>query len=352
MRLRRLLFLTVVPALMLAAHAEAAVTGPAKPPSASTHEARGTLKPATSSPTYPASRNLRCAVLYRPGCQSAETTPARRDANSRPTLALRPAGTGQGGVILAADTQEPDLESLQTGDSDTPEDEGEGFGDGFDEGFGDDLENEFQAAEKARQDIWDPLEGYNRVITVFNDRMYFWVLDPLARGYNFVVPELARKGVNNFFHNLLFPLRFVNNTLQGKLLNACEELARFCINTTIGILGLWDPAREWFGLEPHNEDLGQTLGYWGVGAGPHIVLPFFGPSNLRDAFSSWGDYRYLDPRSYLNDTPTEYGLIAFEEFNYVSLHLGEYDNLKKDALDLYTFLRDVYEQNRKMEIMR
>ena len=227
-------------------------------------------------------------------------------------------------------------------------------------GFDDEFEDEFAASE---QEVFDPLSGYNRVMTGFNDRFYFFVLDPVARGYRWVLPGTARRGVKNFFHNLLFPLRFVNNALQLKATNAGEEFLRFSINSTIGILGLWDPAKEWFGLEAHEEDFGQTLGYYGVGGGFHVVLPFLGPSNLRDMFSLYPDLQ-MDPVNYVENRPYNFpkqegeylgvsrqtlqaiDLTLLKTVNTESLRIGQYENLKKDAIELYPFLRDVYEQNR------
>lgn len=242
------------------------------------------------------------------------------------------------------------------GDEDDTEDEFDDFGDDeFDE-FGDEF------GDDSQEEVFDPLSGYNRMMTGFNDWFYTWVLDPVARGWRWAVPEVARRGINNFFHNILFPIRFVNNALQLKFMNAGEEAARFGINTTIGILGIWDPAKEWFDLEPHEEDFGQTLGYYGVGGGFHIVLPFFGPSNLRDTFSMYPD-DYLNPIYQIDGDDHDeinlevsnyifvhYGIRAFDMMNWTSLHIGEYESIKKDAFDLYPFLRDVYEQNRIKEI--
>ena len=228
------------------------------------------------------------------------------------------------------------------------------------EGFDDEFEDEFGAAEK---EVFDPLSGYNRVMTDFNDSLYVWVLDPVARGYRWVLPYAARRGVKNFFHNLLFPLRFVNNAFQLKIKNAGEEFLRFSINSTIGILGFWDPAKEWFDLEAHEEDFGQTLGYYGVGGGFHVVLPFLGPSNVRDMFSLYPDMQ-MDPVNYVENRPynfpkqegeyqgvskqtlQEVDLTLLKNINRESLRIGQYANLKKDAIELYPFLRDVYEQNR------
>jgi len=241
-----------------------------------------------------------------------------------------------------------------------PEAEAAADTDEEEEGFDDEFEDEFGAAEK---EVFDPLSGYNRVMTDFNDSLYVWVLDPVARGYRWVLPYAARRGVKNFFHNLLFPLRFVNNALQLKIKNAGEEFLRFSINSTIGILGFWDPAKEWFDLEAHEEDFGQTLGYYGVGGGFHVVLPFLGPSNVRDMFSLYPDMQ-MDPVNYVENRPynfpkqegeyqgvskqtlQEVDLTLLKIINRESLRIGQYANLKKDAIELYPFLRDVYEQNR------
>ena len=138
-------------------------------------------------------------------------------------------------------------------------------------GFDEEFEEEF---DSFGDDVFDPLSGYNRVMTEFNDGFYVYVLDPVARGYRWAIPLGGRRGINRFFHNLFFPIRFVNNVLQLKVKNAGEEFLRFCINSTIGIFGIWDPAKEWFDLYAHDEDFGQTLGYYGIGGGFHIVLPF------------------------------------------------------------------------------
>lgn len=246
-------------------------------------------------------------------------------------------------------------------DEDEFADNGEEF-DTDEEEF-DDFENEFGDDEMA--EVFDPFSGYNRAMTGINDKLYFWVLKPVAKGYRWIMPEFARRGINNFFKNLYYPVRFVNNVLQLKLKNAGEETVRFAANSTIGVLGLWDPAKVWFGLEAHPEDFGQTLGYWGVGPGPHIVLPVLGPSNLRDTLALAPSWVYLDPVNNLSmvddwldldsieDIETaeiKAGILVFEEVNYTSLHIGEYESLKKDALDFYPFMRDLYEQNRQKEI--
>lgn len=215
-----------------------------------------------------------------------------------------------------------------------------------------DLEGEFEEATVS--EIFDPLSGYNRFMTEVNDKFYFWLIRPTATGYNSVVPQGARLSVNRFFVNLLFPVRFVNNILQFKFKGAGVELARFGVNTTVGILGFTDPAKQWLDLNPYPEDFGQTLGFYGIGTGFHLVLPIFGPSNLRDALGLFTDF-YLDPvcyvgLCYLGHWEAALGTRAYDFLNYSSLHIGEYESVKKDAIDFYRFLRDAYEQHRKKVI--
>ncbi|MEA2051140.1 MAG: VacJ family lipoprotein [Campylobacterota bacterium] len=220
----------------------------------------------------------------------------------------------------------------------------------------DDFLDEFED-EMEIKEVYDPLNSYNRVMTSFNDGLYQYILTPVATGYEKVVHKEIRTSIKNFFNNIFYPIRLVNNILQGKGKNAAEETGRFVINTTIGLFGLFDPATSYFDLKVHNEDFGQTLGFWGVGAGPHIVLPFLGPSNLRDMLSLYPD-SYASPVDYyksrgynLSNNYNESILLkAYEKLNYVSLHNGEYEKLKKDAVDLYPYLRDIYEQYREQQI--
>ncbi|CAA6822062.1 MAG: putative periplasmic protein (vacJ homolog) [uncultured Sulfurovum sp.] len=216
----------------------------------------------------------------------------------------------------------------------------------------DEFDNEFAEADK---EVFDPLEGYNRFMTSVNDKVYLYAFDPVSKAYAFVIPKPARLGVSNVFHNLKFPIRFTNNLLQLKFDASMKELGRFMINSSIGILGLFDVAKM-AGVEPQEEDFGQTLGYYGVGSGFHVVLPFLGPSNLRDTLgfsvdtaiapTTSGSIKYQIP----NNAEKALGLSTAYYVNKNSLHPGEYENLKKDALDVYTFFRDSYEQQRTKAI--
>jgi phospholipid-binding lipoprotein MlaA len=246
------------------------------------------------------------------------------------------AGAAHTGYAAAADQAE--LE--QTG-----QDPANGSADAFDD-F--DEFDEFEG-ETGSKPLADPLSGYNRWMTGVNDKLYFWALKPVATGYAKVTPAVARRSVGRFFNNLGYPLRFVNNLLQLKVKRAGVETARFVVNTTVGVAGFADPARWWMDLEAYPEDFGQTLGHYGVGGGWHLVLPVLGPSNLRDAVSKVPD-RFLNPVAYVEPTEVAIAISAYDRINYTSLHLGEYERLKQDAVDWYIFLRNAYEQNREKKI--
>ena len=185
-------------------------------------------------------------------------------------------------------------EAASPATADAPEEKAEGDEDDFDYGTED-----VPAAEQVT--IADPWEPFNRAMFTFNDRLYFWVLKPVAEGYSAVLPEPARVSVGNFFSNLRSPIRFVNCVLQANFIGAATELFRFMLNSTIGLAGLFDPAGgEEIGLVRQDEDFGQTLGSYGVGQGFYIVWPFLGPSSPRDTVGMIGDYfsypiSYLDP---------------------------------------------------------
>jgi phospholipid-binding lipoprotein MlaA len=175
------------------------------------------------------------------------------------------------------------------------------------------------------------------------------VLKPVAQGYRTVVPEFMRVMVRNFFSNIAMPIRFVNNLLQGKIRNSGVELARFAINTTAGIGGLFDPAKNDFHLSPRDEDLGQTFGKYRLGHGLYIVLPLLGASSLRDAIGLAGD-SFLDPVYYVGNTEVIVGSKVLKTENEVSLRIGEYEDLKKSAIDPYVAVRDAYSQYRAKKV--
>jgi phospholipid-binding lipoprotein MlaA len=194
----------------------------------------------------------------------------------------------------------------------------------------------------------DPLEPINRAFFEFNDRLYFWVLKPVARGYSFVVPEKMRVGVGNVFKNLTFPVRFVNCLFQGKLEGASEELGSFLLNSIAGMGGIFDISGA-AGVRRHDEDLDQSLATFGFGPGFFINWPFLGPSTLRGTFGVVGD-GFLDPVMYLDSSGARWTVRSVSLVNRTSLSIGDYESLKKAALDPYVALRDAYWQNRLRKI--
>jgi phospholipid-binding lipoprotein MlaA len=214
-----------------------------------------------------------------------------------------------------------------------------------DEGF-DLLEDEF--AEQMVS-VADPLEPWNRTMYHVNDTLYFWLAKPVAQAYKDVTPEPARVGIRNFFHNLTTPIRFVNCLLQEKGAAAGTELHRFAVNTTAGVLGFGDPARSELGLEPVEEDLGQTLAIYGFGNGFYIVWPLLGPSTVRDSVGMVGD-QFLNPTRYVRPTEVSIGISAVRITNESSFHIGEYEALKAVVIEPYVAMRQAYIQYRNKQI--
>jgi len=197
--------------------------------------------------------------------------------------------------------------------------------------------------------IADPLEPVNRFLFGCNDVAYFWVIKPVSQAYTFALSKEARTGIGNFFHNLGTPARLVNCILQGQNAAADVELARFGINSTLGVLGFGDPARARWKLEPAEEDLGQTLALYGLGSGFYLVLPLLGPSTLRDSVAMLGD-QFLDPVWYVAPAGVSLGASATSTVNRASLHAGEYEAFKSAAVDPYVAMRDAYVQYRQKQI--
>ncbi len=195
----------------------------------------------------------------------------------------------------------------------------------------------------------DPLEGLNRAIYQFNDKLDQYLLKPVAKGYRAVTPDFARQGVSNFFGNLHDPVIMVNNLLQGKFGRATSDFGRFLINSTLGIYGLIDIASH-VGIEKHDEDFGQTLAVWGVGEGPYLVLPVLGPSNLRDTAGLAPDWA-LYPPNHMEQRSTWDKVMALEIINRRSQLLDASDVLEQAAgQDPYVFVREAYRQRRVSQI--
>jgi phospholipid-binding lipoprotein MlaA len=190
----------------------------------------------------------------------------------------------------------------------------------------------------------DPLEPLNRAVYKFNDGADALLIRPAGEFYSLIVPEWMRTGVSNFFSNINDVIVALNNLLQGKFADAGSDVARLAINSTVGVLGFFDFATDW-GFEKHEEDFGQTLGYWGIGAGPYIVLPILGPSNARDTVGWVGDY-YAWPITYIDDDGTRQILIGVRIISGRSELLATSSILETAALDPYAFVRDAYLQRR------
>ncbi len=193
----------------------------------------------------------------------------------------------------------------------------------------------------------DPWEGFNRAMFSFNDAVDGAVLKPLAKGYKAVTPTPVQKGVSNFFSNLGEIGNITNNLLQGKWDQTASSTWRFIINSTAGWLGIFDVASE-LGLKKYDEDFGQTLAYWGVSSGPYLVLPFFGPSTVRDGTGRVFDMTYDDGISYLSlNSDEKTGLFALDVVETRTRLLNAESMIFGDR---YSFIRDVYLQNRTYEI--
>jgi len=191
----------------------------------------------------------------------------------------------------------------------------------------------------------DPLEPLNRGIYKFNDGVDALVIMPAARFYTGLLPEWLRNGIGNFFSNLNDVIVAANGLLQLKMQQAGQDVARIVVNSTVGVLGIFDVATG-IGLEKHDEDFGQTLGYWGLGDGPYLVLPILGPSNLRDSVGWVGDF-YTWPVTYVEDDSTRNILVGVRVISARADLLASSSILETAALDPYAFVRDAYLQRRR-----
>ena len=217
---------------------------------------------------------------------------------------------------------------------------------GFDE-----FEAEFESFK-----VNDPLSGYNKMMTRFNVALYTYALRPIAKGYEFVMPEFARVGIKNFASYINMPIRFLGNVLQLKFKEAGTELKRFGVNTIFGFFGLIDAASK-AQIPLHHADFGLVLAHWGVGGGFHFVLPVLGPSNLRDTLSipvNW----YASPITYAATYDSSawinwlsVGITSFVMINEASLNTPTLDEIFYKTPNLYPFLRDAYEK-RRMEMAK
>jgi phospholipid-binding lipoprotein MlaA len=191
----------------------------------------------------------------------------------------------------------------------------------------------------------DPFEPFNRGVYQFNEQLDRFVLKPTAEAYRFVLPQFVRQSVTNVFSNLNDVRVGLNNTLQGKFTTAYADFGRVMINSTLGVLGLFDIASE-AGIEKHQEDFGQTLGWWGIGDGPFLMLPLFGPSSARDLAGFGVDY-LTDPVTYVDPSRAQNQLTGTRLVNRRAELLEAKKVLDAAALDEYEFVRDAYLQRRR-----
>lgn len=198
-----------------------------------------------------------------------------------------------------------------------------------------------------RADARDPFEPLNRGVYAFNDGLDRALVRPVARSYKSHVPEPVQTGVSNFFSNAKYPVTMVNNLLQAKPGAALNDLARVLLNSSIGLGGLLDVATR-VGLERHDEDFGQTLGRWGVPAGPYVMVPFLGPYTLRDGVGSLAD-DFAEPRGYLNDTTLRWSFWALDKFER-RVRLLDADAVLDRTGDGYAFVRSAYLQRREYQV--
>ena len=232
----------------------------------------------------------------------------------------------------------------------------------------DELLDPFARAGEGAGEEYDPWEPMNANIFEFNLKVDRFVLKPVAKGYNFVMPDLVQVGISNIFSNLRFAPRFLNNVFQGKLKGAGIEVGRFLINSTVGLAGFFDLAKK-VDLVTPEEDFGQTLGFYGVKPGPYLVLPFLPPFTVRDFVGFVGDV-FLNPINWLvapiievNNVPSviarhnrltssliQTGSRVGEVINERSRNLEKFQGVEEATLDLYTAVRNAYLQKRAQAI--
>lgn len=205
------------------------------------------------------------------------------------------------------------------------------------------------AANQPPQPDHDPWEGMNRGIFKMNDVLDTYGLEPVARGWNWMTPDVVQRGFVNFFNNLRFPIALVNDVLQGQPRLAAETIGRFQANTFIGFLGFWDIASD-FGVPPHVQDTGLTLGRWGIAPGPFLMLPLFGPSNPRDTVGLIADGLLLIYPFFVTIPGVTIGASAIDVVNRRSRALDAVEQAKQASIDYYSFVRNAAVQSRWREV--
>jgi phospholipid-binding lipoprotein MlaA len=225
------------------------------------------------------------------------------------------------------------------------------------------------AKQEASEDDYDPWERFNVIMFEFNRTVDKYIIKPVAQVYEKLMPDALERGIDNFSHNARFGPRLINNLLQLKMKGTAIELSRFLINSTLGVAGFFDPAKHWFGLDTPDEDMGQTLGVYGVPPGPYVVLPLLPPLTVRDFVGLLLDFG-ADPVNYLvfptfevrdwpsviahtrRDTTTiaQLGTRTEELVNTRSLTLEKFHGVEEATVDLYSAVRNAYLQKRAKAI--
>ncbi|HEX6437416.1 MAG TPA: VacJ family lipoprotein [Candidatus Binatia bacterium] len=207
-----------------------------------------------------------------------------------------------------------------------------------------------ETAEAGEDFDSDPLEVFNEKMFWFNREVLDrFLLKPAATAWDFVIPDPVQRGIHNIFDNLAVVRRVVNNTLQWKLTGAATELARFTINSTVGLVGFFDVARDQFGIQQRDEDTGQTFGLWGIGPGPYLVLPFLPPLTIRDGIGYAFDTA-MTPYIYFIPWYANAGMTATSTVNERSLNLETFERVAESTIDLYGAVRNAYLQRRAAAI--
>lgn len=219
----------------------------------------------------------------------------------------------------------------------------------LDELFADDFE------EQSTVSINDPLEPLNRAIFHFNDDVYKKLAKPLARTYAKIMPDRVERGISNAFVNIKFPSRFVSNVLQGRFGQASKETGKFVLNTTVGLGGVLRPSDNYESLQTTNEDIGQAFGRWGMGHGFYLVIPFMGPTSLRDVVGDYADDAVeplKTPWSQVDDDTLRLSLRVLEITNKMPALMELYDSMRRSSIDPYSSVRDAYAQRRARDVSK
>ena len=204
----------------------------------------------------------------------------------------------------------------------------------------DEFESEF--ADEQGPHVPDPFKYWNLAWFHFNDKLYFWVLKPVAQGWDAISADAVQRSVDDFLVNMAFPARFLNTLLQARPHHSGIELVRFVTNLTVGVLGFWDPATKWLDLPIYNEDFDQTLGRWYIPMGVYLTWPLFGPSSIRGTIALPIDIYTKHPLP---------GTSVIDQINQTALGENPYESLRQLAVDPYTSIRDAYIQSRREAIL-